>query len=291
MAHRRPFWSLILTGLLCLSLLLPAAAAEETETAPITFGIYTTAQMAGKATGRDPLTGLTQEASYLKVASAMAQERASTGAVLLLDAGNAVDTRLAGDRGASAALALRAIGYDAFVPGTGESYLSSREQAALSQTLGDTSDGAQPVSVLSADGGDTAYQVFPLKHEQQDLTVGVLGLGDMEPGTEEGSYTWAWNEEWKAQMKQAGCQLTVVECDAGPETLSQFAAQTSGIDLLVSGRGDAAVTSFANKDGEAVPCVSAGGTTLTRTAVSVAPDGKVTVGESVLLDLARFSPD
>ena len=291
MAHRGPFWSFILTGRLCLSLLLPAAAAEEAEAAPITFGIYTTAQMAGKATGRDPLTGLTQEASYLKVASAMAQERASTGAVLLLDAGNAAATRLAGARGASAALALRAIGYDAFVPGSGESYLSSREQAALSQTLGDTSDGARPVSVLSANGGDAAYQVFPLKHEQQDLTVGVLGLGDMEPGTEEGSYTWAWNEEWKTQMKQAGCQLTVVVCDAGPETLAQFAAQTSGIDLLVSGRGDAAVTSFANKDGEAVPCVSAGGTALTRTAVSVAPDGKVTVGESVLLDLARYEPD
>ena len=297
--------------LLCLSLLFGTAAAAAPK--PLTFGIYTTGDMQGRCAAQQALTGAATDSSYLRVASAMAQERSAMDGALLLDSGDAVDISRSGDRGASTALALRAIGYDAFIPATDEFRLTSQEQAAFYQTLRSSSKAGQPVSMLSANYLDaknqapeyTAYEVFSLPVGPRTVRVGVLGFGAIDAarqvpashyaghafshsGNVHGDYAWEWENYWKKQLEQEECDLVVVVCHAEADTLTQFAAQTTGIDLLVGGADSPTAMTLPNRDGEHIPCVSGGGSALTRTTVTLSPGGGVQVGDSVLLSLSDY---
>ena len=83
----------------------------------------------------------------------------------------------------------------------------------------------------------------------------------------------------------------VVVCHAGQDELARFAAETTGIDLLVGGHGEAAAETLQNADGEPVSLVSGGGTSLTRTTITLSPKGEAVVGESTLLPLSDYEPD
>ena len=118
-------------------LLLPAgawAAEPEPAQAAPALGIYTTGDMMGRVGETDPLTGLTEENSYLKVATAMAAERQTVESTLLLDSGDAVANTLASGSAADTALALRTIGYDGLVPSVEEFRLGQGHRAAFSGT-------------------------------------------------------------------------------------------------------------------------------------------------------------
>ena len=103
--------------------------------------------------------------------------------------------------------------------------------------------------------------------------MGVLGLtdpatgsllpqrlyGDLRfshPDNEEQSLAREW-ERYRAQLEQ-DCDITVVVCRGDRDTLAQFAAATTGIDLLVGGSGEAGYETFQNADGESVPTSAAG---------------------------------
>lgn len=315
LAHRHTGLTRLLALLLAIALLSGTAAlAAQTEEAAPAAAIYTTSNMLGEVYAQDPLTGQTEEATYLKVATAMAQERKQMSDTLLLDAGNAVSTGLTDDDGQAVALALRHIGYDALVPGVEEFRLGAGYCQNFLQALGTSGGVGTPVEVLSGNlldsqGNPVAvpYQVYSLTLGNQSVRVGVLGLGGIDTarqlpdrlygnvrfahaGNEKNSYLWEWNY-WKPQLEQENCDLVVVVCHAGPDELAQLAAATTGIDLLVGGDGPAAAGSLDGANGEKVPYVCGGGSSLTRTMITLDERGTPVVADSALLDLTGYEND
>lgn len=313
---RRHTYLTRLLALLLTAALLPgtaALAAGGEETAP-TAAIYTTSNMFGSVYAQDPLTGQTETVNYLKVATVMAQERQQMDDTLLLDAGNAVSTGLTGDDGQAVALALRSIGYDALVPGIEEFRLGAGYRQDFFQTLEADDGTGTPVDVLSGNLLDdqnkpvtSPYQVYNLVLGTQSVRVGVLGLGGIDTAqqlpdrlygdvqfahtdNEEYSYLWEWNY-WQPQLAQEDCDLVVVVCHASQEELLQFAANTSGIDLLVGGDGPADNYQLSNADGEAVTYVCGGGSGLTRTLITRNKEGVPVIGDSSVLELDDYEND
>lgn len=317
MARMRHFLKRCPAVLLSAALLAAAAGtAAAADTPAPTLGIYTTGDMGGRLYREDPVTGEAVEYSYQNVASAMEAERASVDAALLLDSGDAVDNGLVQDGGAAEALALRAIGYDALVPAVGEFRLGPEARDDFFAALGEASEDGAPVRVLSGNYLDEdtqspeedAYEVFTVELGRRAVRIGVLGLGAMEApealpdsfvegvrfahrDNTSGSYSWEWTGYWQERLEKENCDLVVVVCHAGQDELARFAAETTGIDLLVGGHGEAAAESLQNADGEPVSLVSGGGTSLTRTTITLSPKGEVVVGESTLLPLSDYEPD
>ena len=314
MTHRRPLFTRLLALLLAASLTgVPAALAAEAEgDTPPVAAIYTTSDMMGRLYEEDPLTGLLQTATYGRAASALADESLPAPA-LLLDAGNAVYTGLTGEDGSAAARVLRALGYDALVPGVEEFRLGAGYRADFFENLADSQGSGGPVDVLAAnllerDGSPAAepYMVYDLDLGDAQVRVGVLGLTDPDTAgqlpqrlygslrfthsaNEEGSLAWEW-ERYQAQLERE-CDLTVVVCRGSAEELARFAATTTGIDLLVGGSDQAGTDVFLNKDGQSVPYVCGGGSALTRTVLTLDEAGAPVLGESALLALNRYSDD
>src|SRR5699024_4292873 len=125
------------------------------------------------------------------------------------------------------------------------------------------------------------YHIYTRQLEGKEIRIAVVGLGTLEvpqslpsyyySDSQFGhtdntgmSYAWEWNHWIWPQLEQQNCDLVVVCCHADQETLEEFAAQTAGIDLLVSGHGQADMGTLENRDGQMVSWVSSGGTTLTR---------------------------
>lgn len=315
LAHKHTGLTRLLALLLAAALLTGtgALAVGNAETAPAA-AIYTTSNMIGAVYAQDPLTDQPEEASYLKVATAMAQERKQMEDTLLLDGGNAVSTGLTGDNGRAVALALRSIGYNGLVPGVEEIRLGAGYFQSFLQTLEASGGTGAAVDVLSGNLLDsqgspvaTPYQVYSLTLGNSSVRVGVLGLGGIDTvrelpdrlygdvqfahaGNEENSYLWEWNF-WRPQLEQENCDLVVVICHADQEELAQFAANTAGIDLLVGGDGPLANTVLTNRDGEAVAYVCGGGSSLTRTLITLDEHGTPVLGESTLLELKGYEND
>lgn len=294
----------------------PAAAAEEAAPGgqePV-LAICTTGNLAGRVYRQDPLTGGAAEAGFLNAASAAAQLREETQALLLLDSGNAVDNGLIQDGGAAEAAAMRAIGYDALVPGLGEFRLGPGARDGFFDALTDPEGDGAPVRVLSGnclteDGQPAAepYGIFTVELGGAQFRVGVLGLGAMEApaalpqsfteglrfaheDNTERSYVWEWTQFWQERLEAEHCDLVVVVCAAGRDTAADFAARTSGIDLVV-GNGAPWAETLQNADGAPVACVSGGGSALTRTDVTLSGDGTLSVGGSSLLQLEEWGSD
>lgn len=315
MAYRHKLLPRLLALLLTAVLLsgVGALAAEDGTETPYA-AIYTTSNMSGKVYAKDPLTGAAQEETYLKVASAMAHERSYIGDTLLLDAGNAVSTGLTGDNGQAVALTLRSIGYDALVPGVEEFRLGAGYCQNFLQSLGNQTGSGTSVDVLSGNVLDSKqsplaapYQVYTLTLGDADVRVGVLGLGGIDttqrlPDRLYGdiqfahadntsrSYVWEWNY-WRPQLEQENCDLVVVVCHAGRDELEQFAAATSGIDLLVGGDGSSEENLFRNADGADVSYVCGGGTDLSKTLISLDDKGNAVITSSTLLELNDYEND
>lgn len=300
-------------------LLLPAgawAAEPEPAQAAPALGIYTTGDMMGRVGETDPLTGLTEENSYLKVATAMAAERQTMESTLLLDSGDAVANTLASGSAADTALALRTIGYDGLVPSVEEFRLGQGHRAAFFRDLTQEGGTGTPVELISADwmdgqSGQAAaqpYHIYTRQLGEKELRIAVVGLGTLEvpqslpsyyySDSQFGhtdntgmSYVWEWEHWIWPQVARQECDLVIVCCHTDRKTLEKFAAQTTGIDLLVNGHGEADVGVLKNLDGQPVSWVSGGGTALTRTVVTLSDSGTPVIGESKLLALSGYEND
>lgn len=316
MARKHPIFRRLGAVLLALALLpVSAWAAEPAQDQPA-LGIYTTGDMAGRAGETDPLTGHTEIYSYLKVATAMAQERQTMADTLLLDSGDAVANTLTSGSAADTALALRTIGYDALVPSVEEFRLGQGHRAAFFQALTREEGTGTPVQVISADwldsqSGQTVYQpyqIFTARLGGREIRIGVVGLGTLavpqslpsyyysdsrfgHEGNTGKTYAWEWTHWVQPRLSQEDCDLVVVCCHGDEKALEQFAAATTGIDLLVGGHGQADTGTFLNGEDEPVAWVSGGGTALTRTTVTLDSRGEPVVGESQLLDLSDYTAD
>lgn len=297
-------------------LLLPAgawAAEPESAQAAPALGIYTTGDMMGRVGETDPLTGLTEENSYLKVATAMAAERQTVESTLLLDSGDAVANTLASGSAADTALALRTIGYDGLVPSVEEFRLGQGHRAAFFRDLTQEGGTGTPVELISADWMDgqsgqavaQPYHIYTRQLGEKELRIAVVGLGTLEvpqslpsyyySDSQFGhtdntgmSYVWEWEHWIWPQVARQECDLVIVCCHTDRKTLEKFAAQTTGIDLLVNGHGEADAGVLKNLDGQPVSWVSGGGTALTRTVVTLSDSGTPVIGESKLLALSGY---
>lgn len=300
-------------------LLLPAgawAAEPEPAQAAPALGIYTTGDMMGRVGETDPLTGLTEENSYLKVATAMAAERQTVESTLLLDSGDAVANTLASGSAADTALALRTIGYDGLVPSVEEFRLGQGHRAAFFRDLTQEGGTGTPVELISADWMDgqsgqavaQPYHIYTRQLGEKELRIAVVGLGTLEvpqslpsyyySDSQFGhtdntgmSYVWEWEHWIWPQVARQECDLVIVCCHTDRKTLEKFAAQTTGIDLLVNGHGEADAGVLKNLDGQPVSWVSGGGTALTRTVVTLSDSGTPVIGESKLLALSGYEND
>lgn len=316
MTRKHLIFRRLCAALLALALLPAGAWAAEPAQEEPTLEIYTTGDMAGRVGETDPLTGRIEHHSYLKVATAMAQERQNMADTLLLDSGDAVANTLVSGSAADTALALRTIGYDALVPSVEEFRLGQGHRAAFFQELTQAEGTGTPVNVISADwlSGETGqtmyqpYQIFTAQLDGKELRVAVVGLGTLEvpqsmpsyyypdsqfghEGNTENTYAWEWTHWVQPQLSKENCDLVVVCCHDDRNGLEQFAAKTTGIDLLVGGHGRADSGTFQNAAGQEVSWVSSGGTALTRTTVTLDDSGEAVVGESQLLDLSDYQPD
>lgn len=125
--NARRLTALFLSLLMALGCLSVTAFAEDGEES-ITIGIYSTTDMHGKCYSLNPTNGKEVKDSYLKVATAMAEEREAMDGVILVDNGDAIQgtpiTRynVNSENGVNnpVALCLRYCGYDAFVMGNHE---------------------------------------------------------------------------------------------------------------------------------------------------------------------------
>lgn len=316
MTRKHLIFRRLCAALLALALLPVGAWAAEPDQDEPTLGIYTTGDMEGRVGRTDPLTGRDEHYSYLKVATAMAQERQSMADTLLLDSGDAVANTLVSGSAADTALALRTIGYDAVVPSVEEFRLGQGHRVAFFQALTQTEGTGTPVNVISADwlNGETGqtmyqpYQIFTAQLGGKELRVAVVGLGTLKvpqsmpsyyypdsqfghEGNTDNTYAWEWTHWIQPQLSKENCDLVVVSCHSDRDALEQFAASTTGIDLLVGGHGRADTGTFQNAAGQTVSWVSSGGTALTRTTVTLDESGEAVIGKSQLLDLSDYQPD
>lgn len=314
----KPVWAALLSAALMAAPLGAAAAgpAGETDAQEPVLAIYTTGDMAGRVYRGDPLTGGRTAAGYQNVAAILEDQREEMDAVLLLDSGDAVDNGLVQDGGAAEALALRAIGYDVLVPGLNEFRLGPEARDGFFDALTGQEGEGTPVRVLSGNYLDRdtqepvteGYTVLTADVADRAVRVGVLGLGAMDSAERlpesydedvafahrnngEGSYVWEWTEYWQPQLEAEACDLVVVVCHTDRNTAAEFAARTTGIDLVVGGCGAAGAETVQNADGADVALVSGGGTDLTRTTITFSASGTPEVGESTLLPLEEYAPD
>ena len=130
MKKHRSYLRKALAGALSAAMLLGCAGmtamAAEAET--FTLGIYSTTDMHGKCYDLNPIDGKEVKNSYLKVATAMKEERAAMDGTILIDNGDIIqgstiisyNMNMEGGVDNPMAICLRYIGYDAFVPGNHE---------------------------------------------------------------------------------------------------------------------------------------------------------------------------
>ena len=283
----RGFIRAALTGALCLGLMLTGAAAAELE-APAqvreVLAIYSTGGLGGQFYEQDPVSGRTTESNYLKVSSAMAEQRQQMAATLLLDSGDALFGGLLSgwDLNADqdpAALVFRTIGYDAFVPGLGEFLApTAYRERFFAQLTAEDETGSPPTALLSGNFLDAETQepvlepcrIVTVELAGQSWSVGLAGLGALDaaqklPAVRQDGYAFRhsgdgssnpyvqeWTEHLSKALDEAGPRdLTVVVCDA--EDISAFVSQTRGIDLVLTHTGAPSAWTVPNADGVEVP--------------------------------------
>ena len=121
---------------------------------------------------------------------------------------------------------------------------------------------------------------------------------------------------WQDTLREEeGCDFVIVSCHSGEDSglvgagdgaaietgdtgfspenqVRHLVENTTGIDMVIAGHNHkVGVTEMTNADGQTVPCVNGGTSTLTKTVVTIAADGTFTIGESQNLDLAAYEND
>lgn len=223
-----------------------AGAQEPEKREEFTLGIYTTTDMSGKCYDADPILDGEIPDSYLKVASAIARERESNDATLLLDNGGFfqgttlawcnMETRLGEEN--PLALSLRYCGYDTVSLSIREFYFHGDVRKTFDTILSER-DGkypGTPVEALCANELDREtgqsvrkpYVVRSFEAFGKEFRVGILSFGETErpewsrsgeyggvafahEGNEEGSLAWEWSNHWeKVLREEEKCDYVIV---------------------------------------------------------------------------------
>ncbi len=227
-----------------------ALAAGETDSG-FTLGIYSTTDMHGRCYGLNPINGREVSNSFLKVATAMAEERAVNDGTILVDNGDTIqgtpitsyNMNMEGGKDNPMAVCLRYCGYDAFVPGNHEFNFDQDSQQIFYDMLADTTKTypGTPVDVLCANYVDvetqevtmTPYKTMTFDVDGRDFKVGILGFENVNvpnwdlPSHYEGadfvhadnterSYAYEWTNYWqKVLHEEEKCDFVIVSAHSG----------------------------------------------------------------------------
>ena len=250
--NARRLTALFLSLLMALGCLSVTAFAEDGEES-ITIGIYSTTDMHGKCYSLNPTNGKEVKDSYLKVATAMAEEREAMDGVILVDNGDAIQgtpiTRynVNSENGVNnpVALCLRYCGYDAFVMGNHEFNFTMEAQENIYGTMEDP-DGetGSPVTVLCAnyvntetqEVDETPYIIREFTVGEKTFKIGVLGFENVNvpnwdpsthyeghdfvhEGNSQRTYAYEWTNYWQKVMREdEACDIVVVSVHSGEGT-------------------------------------------------------------------------
>ena len=355
-SHSRRFLAGVLTASMLFGCVGVASAATDTaKQDSMTLGIYSTTDMHGRAYSINPIDGKEVKNSLLKVATAMAAERAALDATILIDNGDIIqgspiisyNMNMEGGKENPMALCLRYIGYDAFVMGNHEFNFNQDIQGIYYSMLGDATGKypGTPVDVLCANYIDVKtqetiykpYKVNTYNVGGQEFKVGILGFENVNvpnwdlPSHYEGAdfvhkdntgrtYAYEWVNYWQKQLRETEkCDFVIVAAHSGEggsavgdgadgavvqdlkgdssaftkeNQVAHLIENTTGIDLVIAGHNhQPGVTTLKNAEGKEVPCVNGGGSTLTKTVVTLNKDGSFAVGQSENLDLTVYEND
>lgn len=227
---------------------LTALAAEPEE---ITIGIYSTTDMHGRCYGTDPLTDKDVTNSFLKVAAAVAGERAKVDGSVLVDCGDIIqgtaitsyNVNMKEGEQNPMAYCLRYIGYDAFVLGNHEFNYSDEIQTRFYDLLQstDASVAGTPVPVVCAnlvytDTQQPKFKPYIVKEftvGSQTFKIGVLGFENVNvpnwdvpehyaglqfthDGNTDRTYVYEWVNYWQKEMREtAQCDFVIVAAHSG----------------------------------------------------------------------------
>ena len=227
-----------------------------------------------------------------------------------------------------AAVCLRYLDYDALIPGRRELSLNREPGQALWEFLSEDSARAagSPVDVLCANYLDAAaqepvfkpYKILSYTVGGKVFRVGILGFGNADlPASapviryegaalsssenDAGSYVYEWTHRWQKELREdEGCDFVIAALHSGLGSSDVFdpssqaawlASHTEGIDLILASGESAGVTAFRNTAGKQVSVVCPGGSTLTKTSLTIRRDGTFSLGKSQCLDLAGCEDD
>lgn len=328
-----------------------STAAQKGADGTFTLGIYSTTDMHGKCYDLNPINGRSVDNSYLKVATAMKEERAAMDGTILIDNGDIIqgsaiisyNMNMEGGVNNPMALCLRYIGYDAFNLGNHEFNFDFGIQQIFYDMLEDETGAypGTPVPVLSANYINIAtqqpnfapYKIMTFDVGGRPFKVGILCFANVNipnwdlPSHYEGSdfvhadntertFAYEWINYWQKTLREdEGCDFVIVACHSGEDSglvgdagggvvetgetgfttenqVRHMVEHTTGIDMVISGHNHrVGVYTMTNAEGQPVPCVNGGTSTLTKTVVTISPDGSFTVGESVNMDLTGYEND
>ena len=286
MGHTKRILAAALSAVLTLGLCVNGAQAAGS----LTLGVYFTADLYGAWYGMDSNTGRTEEANYMKVASAMAAQKKKDEARLLIDAGNSAQGpsasyRMNMERGDTdpVALSLRYAGYDALLAGSCERELSPEARREFYNSLTDPAGtlSGSPVAVLQSRGSEgqeertAPFLVRSFLVGDREFRVGLMSLEK--------------TGDWRELRESQNCDVMIATVPSGisEESAADLTARTAGLDLILM-RGEKAEGTVTLRDsqGKRVPVVRGGGDILTRTEITVTRSGSFSVGRTEKIDLA-----
>lgn len=245
----RRITALALSAVLLLGCLGLTALAAGPQT--FTLGIYSTTDMHGKCYNLNPISGKEVNNSFLKVATAMAGERAANDGTILIDNGDIIqgtpiisyNMNIEGGKNNPMALCLRYCGYDAFVPGNHEFNFNQDTQQIFYDMLRDASGKyvGSPVDVVCANYIDVKsqqpkmepYKLMSFDVGGREFKVGILGFENVNvpnwdlPTHYEGadfvhkdnterSYVYEWVNYWQKQLRDVEkCDFVIVSAHSG----------------------------------------------------------------------------
>lgn len=339
----------IMTATMLVSCAGPTAFAAEDDT--FTLGIYSTTDMHGKCYNLNPISGKEVNNSFLKVATAMKEQRDLMDGTILIDNGDIIqgtpiisyNMNMEGGRDNPMAICLRYCGYDAFVLGNHEFNFNQDIQQIFYDMLMDKTDKypgtsvdvvcANYIDVVSQEPKMAPYKIMTFDVNGEEFKVGILGFENVNvpnwdlpthydgadfvhKDNTERSYVYEWVNYWQEELRgKEQCDFVVVAAHSGEggdavgagdqgvvgEVTTEFNREnqvahlienTTGIDMVIAGHNhQPGVNIFKNAEGQDVPCVNGGTSTLTKTVVTIKKDGTFTVGQSENMDLSGYAND
>ncbi|MBC5730539.1 5'-nucleotidase C-terminal domain-containing protein [Pseudoflavonifractor hominis] len=178
-----------------------------------------------------------------------------------------------------------------------------------------------PYKVMTFDVGGSEFKVGILGFENVnvpnwDLPTHYEGSDFVHKDNTERTYAYEWVNYWQKELREKeDCDFVIVASHSGEDSglvgagdgdavetgktdfspenqVRHLVENTTGIDMVIAGHNHkVGVTEMKNADGQTVPCVNGGTSTLTKTPVTIRSDGTFTIGESENLDLTTYEND